>query len=201
MHHHADKKIIDDEYRIGQNGSVIDVQVFFVSNYRRSDARGASFFFTVVTYHRRPVFDSDVSIAILRDSIRDEMQRRPFVIEAAVILPDHIHCLWQLPENDSDFSSRWREIKKDVTKRLGASKNARGEGNVWQRRFWEHQIRNERDWRMHMDYIHYNPVKHGYVNAPFQWRWSSFMRWVEKGAYELDWGTIEPSDISALDFE
>jgi len=172
-----------------------------MSNYRRATTPGASYFFTVVTNQRRPVFDNEPTVQILREAIRDEMQRRPFVIEAAVVLPDHIHCLWQLPENDSDYSSRWREIKKAVTKQIGKAKNARNEGDVWQRRFWEHQVRNEKDWRTHMDYIHYNPVKHGYVKTPLQWKWSTFSRWVEQGAYQSDWGTLEPENVSSLDLE
>ena len=165
-----------------------------MSNYRRAKTPGASYFFTVVTHQRRPVFNNETTVQILRDAFRDEMQRRPFEIEAAVILPDHIHCIWKLPEHDADFSSRWREIKKAVTKRISTNKNAMYEGSVWQRRFWEHQLRHERDWRMHMDYIHYNPVKHGYVKTPLHWKWSTFRRWVERGAYESDWAVRENSD-------
>jgi putative transposase len=88
-----------------------------------------------------------------------------------------------LPDNDTDFSGRWREIKKYVTKRLSGQRNQRGEGMVWQRRFWEHLIRDEEDWRRHMDYVHYNPVKHGYVTSPAQWCWSSFHQAVQQGMY------------------
>jgi len=173
-----------------------------MSNYRRAKTPGATYFFTVVTQNRKPVFTSNSSVEILRDAFRDEIQRRPFVIEATVILPDHLHCIWQLPDSDSDYSSRWREIRKAVTKRIAfGPKNARGEGDVWQRRFWEHQITDGRDWRQHMDYIHYNPVKHGYVSSPSEWQWSSFRRWVDKGAYSLDWGSVEPKGISDLNFE
>jgi len=172
-----------------------------MSNYRRANAAGACYFFTVVTSLRKPVFSSETSVQILRNAVRDEMQRRPFSIEAAVVLPDHIHCIWQLPNNDSDYSSRWREIKKSVTKKIGTDSNTRNEGDIWQRRFWEHLIRNDDDWRSHMDYIHYNPVKHGYVENPAQWKWSSFNRWVARGAYQADWGGTEPNHVSQLDFE
>ena len=172
-----------------------------MSNYRRSTTQGASFFFTVVTHQRRPLFDKENSISILREAHRREQQRRPFIIAAAVILPDHIHSLWTLPENDADYSSRWREIKKYVSKELGHSKNTRGESNVWQRRFWEHQIRDEQDWNTHMDYIHYNPVKHGYAEKPVDWKWSSFSRWVARGVYTADWGSSEPIGLTGLDFE
>jgi len=172
-----------------------------MSNYRRATTTGATYFFTVVTHQRKPVFRSETTIQILRDAISEELQRRPFVMEAAVILPDHLHCLWQLPENDSDYSSRWREIKKSVTKQVGKNKNSRNEGDVWQRRFWEHQVRSEDEWRMYMDYIHYNPAKHGYVKTPLEWEWSSFSRWVERGAYDASWGCVEPVGLSRLDFE
>jgi len=173
-----------------------------MSNYRRAKTTGATYFFTVVTHNRKPVFRSAASVQILRDAFQDEMQRRPYIMEAAVILPDHLHCIWQLPENDSDYSSRWREIKKAVTKQIArGTKNSRGEGDVWQRRFWEHQIRDNHDWRKHIDYIHYNPVKHGYTSTPLEWQWSSFRRWVDKGAYSSDWGSVEPEGISNLNFE
>lgn len=129
------------------------------------------------------------------------MQHRPFVIEAAVILPDHIHCLWRLPIDDYDFSSRWREIKKAVTKRMGNERNVRKEGTIWQRRFWEHLVRDECDWRNPMDYIHYNPVKHGYVAKPSQRQWSIFNRYVGRGVYDLEWGGTEPENVSGFYFE
>ncbi len=172
-----------------------------MSNYRRAAIPGASYFFTVVTKQRKPVFSNEIKVRILRDAMQEEMIRRPFIVEAAVVLPDHIHCLWKLPAGDKDFSSRWREIKKSVSKRAGTVKNSRGEGDLWQRRFWEHLIRDEHDWRVHMDYIHFNPVRHGYVKKPCEWRWSSFQRWVDKGAYDRDWGSAEPEVISGLDFE
>ena len=129
------------------------------------------------------------------------MKRRPFTLEAIVVLPDHLHCLWQLPENDTDYSGRWREIKKFTTKNLSAVRNSRNEGDIWQRRYWEHQIRHEKDWRIHMDYIHYNPVKHGYVSAPRLWVYSSFFKWVRLGVYDVEWGSVEPENICGLDFE
>ncbi len=109
------------------------------------------------------------------------MARRPFQIDAIVILPDYIHCIWTLPENDSDFSTRWRLIKRDFSSRMSAPLSTRGEKKIWQRRFWEHLIRDESDLQSHMDYIHYNPVKHGYVRRPEEWKYSSFHRLVAKG--------------------
>ncbi len=160
-------------------------------------SKGGVYFFTLVTYQRLPVFSHEPNISILRDAFQLEQQRRPFTIEAAVILPDHLHCIWQLPEHDVDYPGRWREIKKHVTKNVRSYQDEK----VWQRRYWEHAIRDERDWRNHMDYIHYNPVKHGYASSAAEWRWSSFSRWVEKGVYRGDWGATEPSHISGFDLE
>ena len=172
-----------------------------MSNYRRAVLSGGTFFFTVVTQNRKAVFDNEQTINVLRKAFAREIQRRPFCLEAIVVLPDHLHCVWQLPENDSNFSSRWREIKKFTTKELTGTRNRNGEGDLWQRRFWEQQIRGDADWSMHLDYIHYNPVKHGYVKAARQWRYSSFMKWVRRGVYAADWGVVEPAGICGCDFE
>jgi putative transposase len=173
-----------------------------MSNYRRSQTAGASYFFTVVTLHRKKILTSDNTITILRDAFRKIKTEKPFEIEAIVILPDHLHCIWNMPEGDADYSNRWREIKKYVTKRITTVRNKRKAGNIWQPRFWEHQIRDQRDWRNHMDYIHFNPVKHGYVNAPVLWQYSSFHKWVKKGAYDPNWGNSEiPQHIRQMDKE
>ncbi|MES9850345.1 MAG: transposase [Candidatus Thiodiazotropha sp. L084R] len=164
-----------------------------MSEYRRADALGATYFFTVVTYGRKPWFRSGENVDLLREAFRDIKSKRPFVMDAAVILPDHLHCLWRLPEGDNDFSGRLREIKKRLSRQLDPRTNHRNERPVWQRRFWEHQIRDERDWHNHCDYIHYNPVKHGLVKRVADWPWSSFHRAVVRGWYAHDWGTSEPS--------
>ena len=173
-----------------------------MSNYRRSNTAGACYFFTVVTYHRKKIFSSETNVDILRDAFRKIKTEQPFEIEAIVVLPDHLHCLWKMPEGDANYSSRWREIKKYVTKRITVIRNDRQEGDIWQRRFWEHQIKDAEDWRSHMDYLHFNPVKHGYVSAPSFWKFSSFDKWVRKGAYSSDWGVSEmPKNIAKMDFE
>jgi putative transposase len=122
----------------------------------------------------------------------------PFQIDAVCLLPEHIHCIWTLPEGDVDYSMRWKEIKRTFTQayldQIGpggprnASRQKQGEAAVWQRRFWEHTLRDEEDFNRHVDYIHYNPVKHGLVNRVADWPWSSFHRYVEMGYYERDWG-------------
>jgi len=153
--------------------------------YRRVRAAGGCYFFTVVARGRRPVLTEPAVRGALREAFRDTRERLPFGLDAIVLLPDHLHALWTLPEDDADFSSRWRLIKRRTTR-------AAGVGRLWQPRFWEHLIRDERDFRHHLEYIHYNPVKHGYVSAPLEWAWSSFHRYVRDGVYAADWGETAP---------
>jgi putative transposase len=166
--------------------------------YRRNYVEGGSYFFTVVTYRRQPLLD-DMIIPIFNEGLKECLAKKTFVVEAMVILPDHIHCIWQLPPADDDYSSRWKSIKafftKEYFRRVGevptkptASMRNKGEKGTWQRRFWEHTIRDEGDYRLHCDYIHYNPVKHGFVKAPRDWPHSSFHEFVEKGFYSESWG-------------
>ena len=168
--------------------------------YRRNFAPGACYFFTEVTYGRRPWLCLDLARNALRAAIVKVRRHHPFAIEAWVLLPDHLHCLWTLPESDSDYSTRWRLIKSAVTAEIGhvveassvsVSRRKRGERSVWQRRFWEHTIRDEADFRIHCDYLHFNPVKHGLCAAPKLWPYSSFHRFVREGRYELEWGSQE----------
>lgn len=166
-----------------------------MSEYRRARVAGASYFFTVVTWQRQLLFTDDIPVEMLRQAFRKTMKNRPFEIEAIVVLPDHLHSLWRLPEGDTDYSSRWREIKKAFSRRITTDTNARNERLVWQRRFWEHVIRDDRDWRHHLDYIHYNPVKHGLALRPGDWPWSSFRSAVEKGWYDPDWGSQPPDPL------
>ncbi len=172
-----------------------------MSNYQRLRLIGACYFFTVVTWRRKPIFTDNNKVQLLRDALRKVKEAQPFHIDAIVVLPDHLHCIWQMPENDADYSSRWREIKKAVSRQIDTTTNARHERLIWQRRFWEHTIRNEHDWQRHMDYIHYNPVKHGLVKQPSDWPWSSFANAVKKGWYAADWGAQPPSHISDMEIE
>jgi len=172
-----------------------------MSNYRRAKTPGASYFFTVVTKDRKPWFNNEAHIDLLRSAFRKTLNDKPFVIEAIVILPDHLHCIWQLPPGDNDFSGRWREIKKSVSRHLDANTNSRGERQVWQRRFWEHQIRDDKDWQNHLDYIHYNPLKHGLVKQVRDWPWSSFHHLSNKGWYSKDWGNQLPENIKQMALE
>ena len=172
--------------------------------YRRADIPGATYFFTVITYRRQALL-TDLrcreSLRIAIDKVRLEM---PFKIVAWVLMPDHLHAVWQLPQNDKDFSLRWSLIKQHVTRDcaswlprqgLSTSRDKRGEGSLWQRRFWEHLICDETDLARHVNYIHYNPVKHGYVTNVADWPYSTFHRYVKQGTYPEDWGgTIETND-------
>jgi putative transposase len=132
-------------------------------------------------------------------------RRRPFTIEAIVILPDHLHCIWTLPSGDADFSSRWHDIKARFAaqisrgERLSARRLRKGERGIWQRRFWEHVIRDECDYERHVDYIHYNPVKHGQVTRVADWPYSSFHRYVERGIYNPEWAADD--NVRGLEME
>jgi putative transposase len=135
----------------------------------------------------------------------------PFETVAMVLLWDHLHTIWTLPPGDDDYSTRWKKLKGKFTRRWlkaggnelprSASRKARGERGIWQRRFWEHTALEENDLEAHLDYIHYNPVKHAYVQRPWDWPFSSFRRYVRLGQYGEDWGTTEPAYLRRLDLE
>ena len=172
-----------------------------MSQYRRAYIAGGHYFFTVVTFGRLELFSCQENVNRLGDAFRHVKRKHPFAIDAIVLLPDHLHAIWRLPEGDADFSLRWRLIKHYLARGVNCPTNQRGEKQVWQRRFWEHLIRDEADWRHHVDYIHYNPVKHGYTNSPMEWANSSFARAVANGWYERDWGCGEPDNIRDIEFE
>lgn len=167
--------------------------------YRRVFLPGGTFFFTVVTHKRNPIFSNHENIQLLRNAFRYTLDHHPFSVVASVILPDHMHFIWTLPEGDGDFSTRWRLIKSHFTRHWtgkkpasdSSSRQQKGELDVWQRRFWEHLIRDEDDLSTHVEYIHYNPVKHGFTKAPSVWEYSSFKKYVQDGLYALNWGREE----------
>ena len=160
--------------------------------YRRAFVPGGTCFFTVVTARRRPIFADEKAIELLREAFRHVRLRRPFTIVAMVVLPDHLHCLWTLPSGDSDYSTRWRLIKSRVTRHYESCHDRQPHRTIWQPRYWEHTISDEEDYWRHVEYIHYNPVKHGYVHRPSEWPYSTFMRFVKKGIHSADWGSTEP---------
>ncbi|MFZ6750688.1 REP-associated tyrosine transposase [Undibacterium sp. Ren11W] len=160
-------------------------------------SQGGTYFFTVVTYRRQSILCDEFVRDTLRGAIESVRCSRPFVIDAWVLLPDHLHCIWTLPEGDVDFSTRWMMIKRKVSLACKASyfrndwitpsKQRHRESTIWQRRFWEHQIRDDADYSRHMDYLHFNPVKHRLVDRVLDWPYSSFHRYVKNGTYSHDW--------------
>jgi len=164
-----------------------------MSNYRRYRVEGGCYFFTVALLNRQSYLLVD-NIEYLRQAFHYVIKRHPFKIEAAVILPEHFHCILTLPINDDNYSMRLRQIKSTFSRQLPSTEKRslsrihKGERGIWQRRFWEHTICDEQDYCQHIDYIHYNPVKHGYVKQPIDWKYSSFHRAVNWGIYPTNWG-------------
>lgn len=167
-------------------------------NFRRYFVAGGTYFFTVVTYRREPFLCTKLARQILRNALRREQAKRPFEIVGIVLLPDHLHSMWSLPSGDDRYPIRWSAIKAEFTREwltaggsestvTTAQKQEERRG-VWQPRYFEHTIDDAEDFHQHMDYMHYNAVKHGYVSSPLEWRWSSFHRYVLTGDYEPDWG-------------
>jgi putative transposase len=161
--------------------------------YRRNRIEGGTYFFTLALADRR----SDLlvkEVDALRASVSRTRALYPFTIDAWVVMPEHLHAVWTLPADDAYFSTRWTLIKRGFSARIAAgesrsaSRIAKGERGIWQRRFWEHTIRDEADFRRHVDYVHFNPVKHGLVGNTWDWPFSSFRRAVARGDYPADWG-------------
>ena len=172
-----------------------------MSNYRRVYIPGGTYFFTLVTYRRQPIFANGERVEQLRQSFREVKAKRPFGLLAAVVLPDHLHCLWCLPEGDADFSTRWQMVKTSFSRRIPAQKRKDGAKTIWQPRFYDHCIRDESDFQKHLDYIHYNPVKHGLVSSPGDWPYSSFAHFVALGCYASNWGKVVPPEVEDMELE
>ncbi len=180
-------------------------------NYRRWYVEGGTYFFTLVAYRRAPIFAQENARILLGECFRAIREELPFETIAMVLLPDHLHALWQLPPGDDDFSTRWKRIKASFTSRWlhrGGTEvrpterqERRGNRGVWQRRFYEHLIRDEDDLENHFHYIHYNPVKHGHVLRPWDWEASTFRKYVRLGYYSNNWGDSEPEGIRGMDLE
>jgi putative transposase len=176
-----------------------------MSRYRRATVPGATYFFTVVAYRRRPILCDDPVRAALRAAIAKVRDRHPFTIDAWVLLPDHLHCLWTLPPGDADYSLRWSLIKRSVSLAcaglyhrpdwMSPSKSKHRESTFWQRRYWEHCIRNESDFSWHVAYIYFNPVKHGLVELTADWPFSTFHRDVARGLFPPEWGMGQDAEL------
>jgi putative transposase len=169
-------------------------------NYRRAFIPGGTWFFTVNLLQRRGNNLLVREIDLLRDTVRRVRHRYPFHVDAWVVLPEHMHAIWTLPPGDSDFSTRWRLIKSGFSRALpdtesrSAVRRSAGERGIWQRHFWEHVIRDEVDYERHVDYVHANPLKHGWVRRVADWPYSSFHRYLSQGMYPADWcGDVELS--------
>ncbi len=159
--------------------------------YRRNFVAGGTYFFTVALNNRQSTILVDY-VDLLRSSFQHVKQKHPFITEAMVVLPDHLHAIWTLPPGDIAYPKSWQLFKARFTRLVRKSgleigKNARGEYSLWQRRYWEHTIRDPEDLVRHIDYIHYNPIKHGYVVCAADWPYSSFHRHVENGLLPRDW--------------
>jgi putative transposase len=164
-----------------------------MTNYRRNFIPGGSYFFAVNLADRRLRLLTQ-HIDLLRAAFQYTRARHPFTVEATVVLPDHLHAVWTMPERDANFALRWRLIKAAfsralsvVGEQISASRSSKGERGIWQRRYWEHTLRDDQDFARHIDYIHFNPVKHGYVGRVADWPYSSFHRMVRLGVYPEDW--------------
>lgn len=181
-----------------------------MSEYRRANTKGGTYFFTLVTHRRQKLFLDDHVRHALREGIEKTRITFPFQIIAWVLLPDHLHCIWTLPEGDADFAKRWGMIKRHVSRHCthiinieqhpSVSKLKRKESNFWQRRYWEHQIRDETDFKKHVDYIHWNPLKHGLVNQISDWPHSTFHRFVHDGVYSKNWCGSGGAELNNAEF-
>ncbi|HLA84396.1 MAG TPA: transposase [Thermoguttaceae bacterium] len=181
-----------------------------MSDYRRWFVPGGTFFFSVVTYHRARFLTTPLARQCLRDAMERVRKTRPFDIVAIVLLPDHLHTVWSMPPDDSDYSVRWQKIKEGFSKaylsaggkEIGStvSRRRQQQRGLWQKRFWEHTCRDEDAIKKCVDYLHYNPVKHGLVGRVQDYPWSTFHRFVRLGEYDTDWGGENPCpDWNMLD--
>ena len=178
-------------------------------NYRRYYVKGGTYFFTVVTFQRIPIFKDEGNISLLKECFQDITIDLPFNVDAMVILPDHLHAIWTLPDNDDDYSLRWKRIKASFSSRykqyapshLSESLINKHEKGIWQRRFWEHFIRDQEDFNIHCNYIRYNPVKHGLVKCPSEWKQSTFKRFIEMGIYNSSWGESPDKKLIRMNLE
>lgn len=173
-----------------------------MSQYLRART-GSTFFFTLVSFRRQPILCLPPIRSGLRRAVEDVRRTRPFEIDAWVLMPDHLHCIWTLPNGDVDYSTRWAIIRSSVSRFAGVvvpltgtaspSRIKHRDSPIWQRRFYEHQIRDERDLERHVDYIHFNPVRHGHAASAADWPYSTFHRYVRDGVYAPDWGGTQPA--------
>lgn len=174
-----------------------------MANYRRNYVAGGTFFFTLVVHERHQLFSSALARQLLREAIQRVHRNRPFELFAICLLPDHLHTVWILPPGDRDYATRLRRIKEEFTVHwieqgdwegtACPSRAKKGERGIWQRRYWEHTVRDTDDLERCVDYVHWNPRKHGLVRRIEDWPWSTFHRFVQLGQYETNWGGTDTS--------
>ncbi len=169
-------------------------------NYRRARVLGGCYFFTLVSWKRHPILTIPSLRTALRAAINSVRRSHPFNIDAWVLLPDHLHCIWTLPPDDADYPNRWSMIKRLTSQAIQGVDNPAIPGQrrklgIWQSRYWEHLIRDQRDLHGHLDYLHWNPVKHEHVTRVADWPFSSFHRYVSEGKYPETWGDIPPDKM------
>lgn len=172
---------------------------------------GCIYFFTLVTYNRIWIFNNDEDVQILKSAISQIKKEDPFELNAIVILPEHLHLIMQLNNDDSNYSRKIANIKRIFGKMyqtrytmrpvLPDSAVKRNELGIWQRRFWEHRIRDSKDYDAHANYIHYNPVKHKLVKSVADWKWSSYFSFLKAGFYDKEWGTKPSDDIKGAEWD
>ncbi|QNA90124.1 transposase [Massilia sp. Dwa41.01b] len=179
-----------------------------MSRYRRART-GSTYFFTLVSFRRQPILCLPPIRAALRRAVQDVRIVRPFDIDAWVLMPDHLHCIWTLPDGDLDYSTRWALIKNSVSRFAGITTPYTGhpspsrikhrDAAIWQRRFFEHRIRDDLDFERHADYVHFNPVRHGHADSAIAWPFSTFHRFVRTGIYPADWGGTAQAEMMQLE--
>ena len=178
-----------------------------MATFRRAIVPGATYFFTANTNRRRKVLTDVPFYLALKNAFTQVKAEHPFTIDAFILLPDHLHCTWTLPPGDANYALRWNILKRLVSQATRhlieqpttCSRQQCRELGLWQRRFWEHQIRDEQDFIKHGEYIHWNPVKHGYVSRVKDWPYSSFHRYVRQGLCPVEWAESEEANATADD--
>jgi putative transposase len=171
-------------------------------NYRRYYIPNSIYFITTVTNKRLPIFKDSKNIQILFNTLKTVRHIKQFDLVAYCLLYDHLHLLIGINEECKyDITNVIHSLKRNFTINYKKIYKITHEVNLWQKRFWDHIIRNENDFKKHMDYIHYNPVKHGITLKPEEYKYTSFNKWVENGFYEKGWGHSEPFDLTDIEFE
>jgi len=171
-------------------------------DYRRFYIPNSITFITCVTRDRYPYLKSKSDIDLFFSTLARVKEIKPFELMAYVVLPDHFHWLMKVDQSSGNFSKVMHSIKRNFTQNYKQAHNVQKSISIWQRGFWDHVIRDERDLEIHLDYIHWNPIKHGCVNKPSNWPYSTYRDWEGMGIYDLGWGCVEiPENISGLNFE